>query len=267
LLAFENGIPSMNFGAGMNSAGQVSPLINVNGQELDFDYGSINAGVSQAHLSLSNQLASLPLQKSTYRPLNRALMPVVWADPLQFNGFLGEGESYIPQLNWYDNLNLGTTVWNHWATRAVIPDFISIGGGYSGMAIFGGTSSIELQWVTRGPEASFYPAITATQGIGVGYSIDATINIGMANYLGNVNDISRSMLQTSIGDGGLTYWGAVGATLGGKVGVTGSYTPTREGYGIINKTINVGVGLPIGPIPVNGAVGVSNTWIIYDFYN
>jgi hypothetical protein len=33
-------------------------------------------------------LASLPIQKSTYRPLGRALIPSVYVDPAVFNGFL-----------------------------------------------------------------------------------------------------------------------------------------------------------------------------------
>lgn len=86
--ADENGIPAMSFGAGMNSAGQISPVVNVNGQELDFDYGDIYAGINQANNSLSGQLASLPTQKSTYSPLGRVWIPSVYVDPAILNGIL-----------------------------------------------------------------------------------------------------------------------------------------------------------------------------------
>ena len=70
------------------------------------------------------------------------------------------------------------------------------------------------------------------------------------------------MLQTSIGQGDVTYWGSAGVAAGGKVGVTGTYTPTSTGYGLIGGQINIGGGLPLGPLPVNAAGGVSNTIII-----
>lgn len=52
----------------------------------------------------------------------------------------------------------------------VVPDFLAIGAGFNGIAGFGGASSVEFRWVTRGPEASWKPMITVTQSIGIGYS-------------------------------------------------------------------------------------------------
>ena len=158
--------------------------------------------------------------------------------------------------------------WNNPIIRTVVPDFITIGFGFNGIVGFGGGTSIEINWITRGPEASWKPVLTITQTIGGGYSIDATLNIGGAKYLGNANNIKRSMLQTNTCTGDLpTMWGSAGFTAGGKIGATVNYTPTKSGYGITSQYINIGVGLPAGPIPVNGAGGVSNTWILYDFYN
>ncbi len=156
--------------------------------------------------------------------------------------------------------------WNSPLARAYVPDFVSVGGGFTGIALVGGGTSLEANWVLRGPEASLLPAITTTQSVGGGYSIDATLNIGRANYLGPVNEISRSMLQTSIGDGQATIWGSGGVAAGGKIGVTGSYTPTDGGYGIVGGQLNIGAGLPAGPLPANAAGGVSNTFILYDFH-
>lgn len=41
------------------------------------------------------------------------------------------------------------------------------------------------------------------------------------------------MLQTSLESGDVTYWGSAGIAEGGKIGITGTYTPTTSGYGII----------------------------------
>lgn len=40
--------------------------------------------------------------------------------------------------------------------RTAVPDFLSVGVGFTGIAGPGGGSSIEANWVLRGPEASFY---------------------------------------------------------------------------------------------------------------
>ncbi len=165
------------------------------------------------------------------------------------------------------NKSFGEHVWNHPLTRYHISDFATVGVGFNGIAIFGGGSSIEMNWVLRGPDASWKSLITTTQAIGGGYSIDATLNVGGANYLGNVRDIRKTMLQTSTPNGDLpTIWGSAGVAAGGKIGVTGTYTPTQTGDGIIGRYLNVGAGLPAGPVPVNASGGVSNTWIIYDFH-
>jgi|GEM_PF-5744437 len=67
------------------------------------------------------------------------------------------------------------------------------------------------------------------------------------------------MVQTSIVDGDLTYWGSAGVAAGGKVGVTGMYTPTKTGYGIVGGQLNLGAGIPAGLFLINGTGGVSNT--------
>jgi hypothetical protein len=156
--------------------------------------------------------------------------------------------------------------WNSPMARAYVPDFVSIGVGFTGIALVGGGTSLEANWVLRGPEASLLPAITTTQSVGGGYSIDATLNIGRGNYLGPVNQINRGMFQTNIKDGQVTVWGSGGLTAGGKVGVSGSYTPINLNSGVLGVQVNIGVGLPFGPLPGNGAGGVSNTFTFYDFY-
>jgi RHS repeat-associated protein len=154
-------------------------------------------------------------------------------------------------------------LWDNPVVRFIIPDFITVGVGFNGIVAFGGGSSIELNWVTRGPDASLLPIITTTQTIGGGYSVDATFNIGGANYVGNANKIKRIMLQTNTFKGDYpTVWGSVGVTAGGKLGFTGNLTIMKNGSFIIGRYVNIGVGLPAGPLPINGAGGVSNTWIL-----
>ncbi|NLN25699.1 MAG: hypothetical protein GX163_08655, partial [Bacteroidetes bacterium] len=185
---------------------------------------------------------------------------------------LGRGEdgvikSVLLSNKKYNLFNeMASDAWNSDLARTYVPDFISIGGGFSGIAGIGGGTSMEANWVLRGPEASMLPVITTTQSIGAGYSINATLNIGGANYLGPVKDINRMMLQTSIQDGQVSLWASGGLTAGGKIGINGSWSPTPSGHGIIGRQINIGGGLPMGPVPINGASGVSNTFIIKDFY-
>jgi len=185
---------------------------------------------------------------------------------------LGRGEdgvikSALLSNKKYNHFNeMASDAWNSNLARTYAPDFVSLGGGFSGIAGVGGGTSLEANWVLRGPEASFLPIITTTQSIGGGYSIDVTLNIGGANYLGPVKDINRMMLQTNIQDGQVSMWASGGLTAGGKIGASGSWSPTVSGYGIIGRQINIGGGLPVGPLPINGAGGVSNTFIIKDFY-
>ena len=75
------------------------------------------------------------------------------------------------------------------------------------------------------------------------------------------------MMQTSSPNGDFpTIWGSGGVVAGGKIGVTGYVTPNVGGSFIIGRELNLGAGLPAGPLPANGAGGASNTWILYDFY-
>jgi RHS repeat-associated protein len=188
------------------------------------------------------------------------------------HNLVGYEKEYYKKLNQFISSQSGRRllvedIWNSRYMRAQIPDFISVGIGFSGIVATGGNSSIELRWVTRGPEASLLPAVTTTQSVGAGYQIDAMINIEGANYFGDVKNIRREMMQTHSATGDMpAFWGSGGFTAGGKIGITGYFIP-YEGSLIIGRELNIGVGLPAGIFPVNGAMGVSNTWILHDFYN
>ena len=74
------------------------------------------------------------------------------------------------------------------------------------------------------------------------------------------------MITTNSATGKIpTIWGSAGIAAGGKLGVTGGVTYVGDGKFLLNRHINIGGGLPAGPVPVNAAGGVSNTWIIKDW--
>lgn len=150
--------------------------------------------------------------------------------------------------------------------RTLIPNIISIGVGFSGIAGIGAGSSVELNWITHGSEASWKPIITVTQQVGAGYAIDATMNLGAVSFSGSVDDITRSMVDTKTAENGdiPTFWGSSAVSAAYNIGATGTYTPLDKGY-LSGGQLNFGAGLSAGPIPINGAGGLSNTWVIYDF--
>jgi hypothetical protein len=150
--------------------------------------------------------------------------------------------------------------------RGIIPDFITIGVGYNGIAGGGSGGSIELNWVTRGEEASWLPVLTLTTSVGVGYSVGATLNIGGSTYLGNANDVTSEMLRTNSLKGSVpTCWVSGSASAGGKIGGTSTYTWQSGGHAVIGGYLNIGVGAPAGPVPINAAGGISNTLILHKF--
>ncbi len=162
--------------------------------------------------------------------------------------------------SWYE--------WDGPVFRAITPDFVSVGVGFNGIVGIGAGTSIEFNWVLHGPEASWKPVLTATQSIGGGYSVDATFNIGTVRYSGNPKLINRKMLETNTVQNGdyPAIWGSAGVTAGGKIGITRSETNLTTGGVLSGFQINIGAGLPLGPVPVNASIGVSNTWVLYDWY-
>jgi RHS repeat-associated protein len=178
--------------------------------------------------------------------------------------------------NWFRDAISGTTSamssqlsggWDSNFIRSFTGDFLNVGVGFSGIASGGAGTSWELNWVLHGPEASFYPAITTTPSVGGGYNVDATFNVGNVNYTGKASEITRSMLVTNTANGDIpTAWGSGSLSAGGNIGVTGAVTRLSGGKYLIGGQINVGLGLPLGPVTFNGSAGVSNTYLIHDFY-
>jgi hypothetical protein len=150
--------------------------------------------------------------------------------------------------------------------RNVIPDIITIGGSFDGTFGTGGGAGFHVNWVIRGPEASFWPVFTASTTAGVGWSVDATIDIGGTTYTGPVNEISRDFLNTNFNvDRGISGYITGGLTEVGKIGITATYEKVASGE-LLGKYLNIGLGLSAGPAPINGATGVEQTYTIYDQY-
>ncbi len=154
-------------------------------------------------------------------------------------------------------------VWNSPMMRQYVPDFVSVGIGFTGMAGVGVGTSIELQWVTRGSESSWLPMLTVTQSGGAGWIADGTFNIGGANYEGPVSDLTRKKIVTNSALGDIpSFWQSYAGSGLGELGVTTYETKTRSGPYIVGGNLNVGLGLIPGP---NWGTGVSNTFLLYDF--
>ena len=51
---------------------------------------------------------------------------------------------------------------------------------------------------------------------------------------------------------------------GAHLGGTATIDPARGGV-IVGFEVNIGAGLPIGPVPANLSGGVTNTYTLYDF--
>ncbi len=62
-----------------------------------------------------------------------------------------------------------------------------------------------------------------------------------------------------------TDWVSVGGAFAGKGAVTFGLTKLSDGNQLISGQMNIGVGAPAGPVPVNAAAGFSNTYMIKDF--
>ena len=162
--------------------------------------------------------------------------------------------------------------WDHPIVRLHTGDVASLGVGFNGIGGVGGGTSIEANWILHGKNISWLPIITVTQLIGGGFSVSATANAGVVNYLMPADSINKDRLVTnSLSGKGFAVpsaWASGGVAMGGKLGVTGTVSfdkylnPTS-----IGRAVNLGFGLPTIILPIDGAIGISNTWIIYDFNN
>ena len=113
--------------------------------------------------------------------------------------------------------------WNGTFMRTLVPDQISIGVGYTGIVKVGGGISYDLNFILRGPEASWKPILSSTQSFGVGYSIGATINLSSTTYSIPTNEIRRSKIASDLLNTEMTYFLSGDFSCGEKLGLTVSF--------------------------------------------
>ena len=150
--------------------------------------------------------------------------------------------------------------------RLIYPDFLTIGVGFDGVVGVGAGTEANLTWVTRGPESSVLPVVSVTQKVAAGYSVSAGVKAEGGTFLGPSSKIRRGMIETNSAKGAMpTLYTSGSIAAGGKLGISASYTPIEGTGGIVSKGVSFGTAAPAGILPVNGSVGVSNTYVLYDF--
>jgi RHS repeat-associated protein len=163
-------------------------------------------------------------------------------------------------------------IWNSPIARYYVPDIVSIGGGVTAIGGLGNSTSVEMNFILRGPEASIKPMITTSLRIGVGFNVSATLNLSRTNVIGPVSSIRRSFVITnsfkSNDNGSLdmpTYWCNLGINefihYSSGMALTISDSAT-----MLTREVGYGVSIPLEfPYP-DFSTGVGNTFLLKDFY-
>ena len=119
-------------------------------------------------------------------------------------------------------------MWNsNFARNYLMPDAVGLNAGVSGAAVVGLSYGIGVTWLTRGPEASFWPVFTLDGGARVGAEFSAGLSFtrgwrvaNRSGSLAKIDDIDGSSLMGHGADLSGTVLG-VGAAAG--VGLTDDY--------------------------------------------
>ncbi|MDE5976667.1 MAG: hypothetical protein K2G69_08975, partial [Muribaculaceae bacterium] len=156
-------------------------------------------------------------------------------------------------------------VYNSSLGRSIIPDFIQVGIGYDGIVGVGASCNWELNWVLRGPERSWKPIVSMTAGTGTGFSIGTQISFQSGKYVGPADIIRRNMISTTLKDGSATLGISGGPDAIGRLNV-GIYICPTNNSAVVYQSIGIGIGIPAGPLPLNGSFTATNTFIIKDWY-
>jgi len=153
---------------------------------------------------------------------------------------------YAQGPNSGDITGVFSNIWNSDFVRNYIPDLISLSGDFTSVPGFGGGATIQLNLLTRGPDAGLF--FTNSKVIGGGVGVDYSLNLGIGQFTGPVNNITRNSLlgngfNVGAGDGvGGNIWGSISNDnslrwIGGKAGL--GYT-----YGVIVSSTTTYMGLP-----------------------
>lgn len=141
----------------------------------------------------------------------------------------------------------GTLIRLAWDFR---PDVITIGTGIDAIAGAGGTVSTELNFITRGQNASLKPIPTITPGLGGGYSAEVNVFVSGRNYYGE-GEVSKDDI---ISGDGYDVNTSIGGSFLGSFSINGVSSNNRE-------LIGGGVGFGLSGAPgVNFSSVISKTY-------
>ncbi len=151
--------------------------------------------------------------------------------------------------------------WNSRFRRNLTGDAIGFSGGWEGGAFIGVGSSVDVNWILTGKDASFFPYIGATgKGtLGDGVNVGIDISASRLYYTGSVDEVTAKSITGN----------AYGISVGGKIVVGGgagvSYSPDGDtGNGWIQVSANLGVGVELSPATAaNVQVEASHTLWLY----
>ena len=161
-----------------------------------------------------------------------------------------------------------SAIWNSAIVRAETGDVLKVSFAYSAIGGVGSGGSLDFNWIIHGQEASYMPLVTHTSLVGFGGDVGLYVNVSQINYSGDIESFKSSMLITDTRNGDApTIFGSGGLAEGLKVDGFGSMTYLNKENGgfLMEFGVSFGVAVPtLGPwLPVEGAIGVSNTFPIY----
>ncbi|GAA4848762.1 hypothetical protein [Algivirga pacifica] len=120
-----------------------------------------------------------------------------------------------------------------------------------------------MQWQLYGNGASLAPALTFSQGFGIGRDVGWSLSFSTSYYIGPMGDLDRNRMETiSITSKRLyppTYFHS--SSLGIPT-LSSTFQFDTKNYIHTSSVDVIGTSLLDG-----GTSGVSNTFLIYDFYN
>ncbi len=151
---------------------------------------------------------------------------------------------------WANGVHKTIWDWDNHVIRGITGDIVTAGASVPFLVWSAG---INVSWVLHGDDASWLPiiSITLTTGLNLGLPTQPNFFIGGENLLNSADQIKRDLIQTYVKqDGFLSY-------VGGFHHFSGEFTPTKHGW-LFGRYLNSRKSAGFG--------GVSNTWILYDFY-
>ncbi len=154
-------------------------------------------------------------------------------------------EYYDKQIQYYkDKFKTKIDDVVSWFTNGnLLPDGINFGLDGSMITGASATASLDLEWITNGPNAGLLPYVTSSGGLGAGFDVGGGLHLGLSWSLYRDTPIFEGDLETRYNpEGHLTYGGNANLAAGS---FGGSYTPSSN---IMNANIGLGPSFPGGSV-------------------